>query len=256
MAYVKNPVISRSLRKNVNNDIMNQYALNTDQKRNNIASEIKQSLKNHKANQAVLSLSDDVILKLYDTAISVRQRNVQRTGSFLEDYVSNMLLSYNILFLRQVAIDNNGFIIPTHPVICRKHVDPKRKPPIQKKKKKRQPKPDTSYHVVDFLIKSNETSTHISECAVISCKSTCRERWSQDNWMLQANLKPALYLLCILTDDYPSRTRFLEREDRKLVTAFAKEKDDRLYKMDYNDVIIEIVDWLLQTWNGTLLQVF
>ncbi len=36
---------------------------------------------------------------------------------------------------------------------------------------------------------------------VVSTKTTCRERWSQDNWTLI--YQPKLYILVTLSDDYP-----------------------------------------------------
>jgi len=68
---------------------------------------------------------------------------------------------------------------------------------------------------------------------VISCKTSVRERWNQDEWTFEH--KPRLYILCTLSTDYPNSEKFQEGTTRKIATYKVKKKDDRKYKLDLED---------------------
>jgi hypothetical protein len=78
----------------------------------------------------------------------------------------------------------------------------------------------------------------ISECIVLSCKISCRERWTQDNWT--KNIQPKKYLLLTLNNDYPLSKRFEENCFRKIITIKERKKDDRIFKLNFEDLISEI----------------
>lgn len=89
-----------------------------------------------------------------------------------------------------------------------------------------------------FVIGENIIGKSITEYAVISCKTTCRERWTQDDWSY--TFSPKLYLLLTISDDYPLSNRFRENKTRKIITCFAKKKDDRIFKLGFEDLISEL----------------
>ena len=81
---------------------------------------------------------------------------------------------------------------------------------------------------------------------VISCKTSVRERWNQDEWTFKH--KPKLYILCTLSADYPNSAKFQEGTTRKIATNKVKKKDDRKYKLDLEDFLNEIVvNYILDT---------
>jgi hypothetical protein len=49
------------------------------------------------------------------------------------------------------------------------------------------------------------------------------------------------YILLTLSNDYPSSVRFRETEQRKIITCFPKLKDDRIYKLNYEDLINKLI---------------
>ena len=95
------------------------------------------------------------------------------------------------------------------------------------------------YHIIDFVIGENiEVGKPITDFKVVSCKTTCRERWTQDDWSY--TFIPKLYILLTISDDYPPTARFREDETRKIITCFPKKKDDRIYKLNFEDLIGEL----------------
>jgi len=46
--------------------------------------------------------------------------------------------------------------------------------------------------------------------------------------------------LLTISDDYPPTARFREDETRKIITCFPKKKDDRIYKLNFEDLIGEL----------------
>ena len=73
---------------------------------------------------------------------------------------------------------------------------------------------------------------------MISCKTTCRERWTQDDWSY--TFAPKLYILLTISDDYPPTQRFREDTKRKIITCLPKKKDDRLFKLHFENLIDEL----------------
>jgi hypothetical protein len=159
------------------------------------------------------SLSDDDLLKLYNKSISLHQSKVQMNGNFLENDIVVPLLNENkISYRKQVTINKSGIIIGFNE------------------------KRDTCYHIIDFVIGENiEIGKSITEYKVISCKTSCRERWTQDDWSYM--FSPKLYILATISDDYPPTSRFREGINRKLITCSPKKKDTRLFKLNFDNLI-------------------
>ena len=163
----------------------------------------------------IVPLSDMELLQLYHTSISIHQRKNQNNGNFLENEIlSEELDKNNIPYQKQVTIDKSGIIVGLN------------------EKRKR------CFHILDFVIGENIIGKSITEYIVISCKTTCRERWTQDDWSY--TFLPKLYLLLTISDDYPLSSRFRESETRKIITCFAKKKDDRLFKLGFEDLMHEL----------------
>lgn len=159
-------------------------------------------------------VSDDDIISLFDKCISLRQQNIYHNGCVLEMIVKDILKRNNIIFKEQVEIDKNGAIIQ-----------------IGQKTKK-------CFHIIDFVIGDIKIKDNIQDYIVLSCKTTCRERWTQDNWTF--NLQPIKYILITLSDDYPPSSRFQENKCRKIITLKNKKKDDRKYKLSFNNLLEEL----------------
>lgn len=125
--------------------------------------------------------------------------------------MAQILEEKSIKYFRQVSINNDGIIVGLRSM--------------------------NNCHVIDFVIEDGEpvsVGKSIRLYKVLSCKTTCRERWSQDNWSLVH--KPKLFLLLTLSNDYPSSERFKESRDRKIITASPKKRDDRTYKLNFDDL--------------------
>jgi hypothetical protein len=160
--------------------------------------------------------SDNELLQLYTKSISLHQSKIQGNGNFLEnDILVGMLEENNISYKKQVTINKSGIIVGCNV------------------------KKGNCYHIIDFVIGENiEEGKSITEYKVISCKTTCRERWTQDDWSY--TYIPRLYILLTISDDYPSSTRFREAIHRKIITCIPKIKDDRIYRLKFDDLINEL----------------
>ena len=96
------------------------------------------------------------------------------------------------------------------------------------------------YHIIDFVIGENiDVGKSIADYKVISCKTTCRERWTQDDWCF--TFAPKLYILLTISNDYPTTQRFREDARRKIITCLPKKKDDRLCKLNFENLIDELL---------------
>ena len=177
---------------------------------------IKNSLIIQKLKQIVPLLTDVESLQLYNNSISIHQSKIQGNGNFLEtDILVGMLDKFKIYYKKQVTINKSGIIVGFN---------------VKKEK---------CYHILDFVIgESIEIGKSITEYKVISCKTTCRERWTQDDWSY--TFIPKLYILLTISDDYPSSTRFREDIHRKIITCIPKRKDDRIYKLNFDNLIEEL----------------
>ena len=176
----------------------------------------KNSLIIQELKQIAPLLSDLELLQLYNKSISIHQGKIQGNGNFLEnDVLVGMLDKNNISYKKQVTINKSGIIVG-----------------FNEKKGK-------CYHIIDFVIgESIEVGKSITEYKVISCKTTCRERWTQDDWSY--TFIPKLYILLTISDDYPPSTRFREDIQRKIITCIPKKKDDRIYKLNFENLIEEL----------------
>lgn len=160
-------------------------------------------------------IEDIAIVQLYEKCISLRQKQIRHNGMNLENIVKCILTENNIPFREQVEIDHDGIIVG-----------------FGKKSKK-------CFHVVDFVIGDVSRNVSICKYIVVSCKTTCRERWTQDNWTL--TIKPKKYILMTTSCDYPNSRRFHENNDRKIITSVAKKRDDRCFKLCFDDLVEEIM---------------
>ena len=191
----------------------NQYVLSRIEE-NKISKNLKiiQDLK-----QLAPLLSDVELLQLYSTSISIHQSKNQGNGNFLEnDILVGVLDKNNISYKKQVTINKSGIIVG-----------------FNEKKGK-------CYHIIDFVVGENiELGKSITDYKVVSCKTTCRERWTQDDWSY--TFAPTLYILLTISDDYPPTQRFREGAKRKIITCLPKKKDDRLFKLNFQNLIDELL---------------
>ena len=162
-------------------------------------------------------LSDDELLQLYTKSISIHQSKIQENGNFLENGILVSILDKgNIPYKKQVTINKSGIIVGFN---------------VKKGK---------CYHVIDFVIGENiDVGKSIADYKVISCKTTCRERWTQDDWSF--TFAPKLYILLTISNDYPTTQRFREDARRKIITCLPKKKDDRLCKLNFENLIDELL---------------
>ena len=167
-------------------------------------------------NQIAPSLKYDESLQLYNKSISIHQSKIQGNGDFLEnDILVGVLDKNNISYKKQVTINKSGIIVG-----------------FNEKKGK-------CYHIIDFVVGENiEVGKSITDYKVVSCKTTCRERWTQDDWSY--TFAPTLYILLTISDDYPLSQRFREDTKRKIITCLPKKKDDRLFKLNFENLIDEL----------------
>lgn len=188
----------------------NQYVLSRiEENKNSKNLKIIQELKK------IAPLSDVELLQLYNKSISIHQSKIQGNGDFLEnDILVGILNKNNIPYKKQVTINKLGIIVGFN-------------------------EKDECYHIIDFVIGENiEVGKSITNYKVISCKTTCRDRWTQDNWSY--TFVPKLYILLTISDDYPRSKRFREDTKRKIITCLPKKKDDRLFKLKFENLIDEL----------------
>ena len=160
-------------------------------------------------------IENNQLLKIYDKSVSIRQGNMQGNGAFLENDIENFLSKNHIPYKKQVTINNKGIIIGFNY------------------------KKERCFHVIDFVIGSDICEgSSITKFNVLSCKTTCRERWTQDEWTYR--FPPKKYILITLSDDYPSSMRFKENIRRKIISCKSKKKDDRIYKLRFEDLRKEL----------------
>jgi hypothetical protein len=167
--------------------------------------------------QIAQMLSGDELLQLYTKSISIHQSKIQENGNFLEnDILVSILDKSNIPYKKQITINKSGIIVGFN---------------VKKEK---------CYHIIDFVIGENiDVGKSIADYKVISCKTTCRERWTQDDWSY--TFAPKLYILLTISDDYPPAQRFREDARRKIITCLPKKKDDRLCKLNFENLIDELL---------------
>jgi hypothetical protein len=161
------------------------------------------------------NLNNDEIIKIYNKSVSIRQSLLKHNGSSFENNIEKLLIKKNILYKKQVTIDDKGFIIGFNS------------------------KKERCFHIIDFVIGNNiEIGNNITNFKVISCKTTCRERWTQDEWTFR--FPPKKYILLTCSNDYPSSARFKENFRRLIITSNPKKNDDRIKKLSFNDIISQL----------------
>lgn len=160
--------------------------------------------------------SDADFLSLYEKSVSMHQAHKQKNGEFLEKEIIVGVLDKNgISYKSQVTIDKSGIIVG-----------------FGEKKK--------CYHIIDFVIGDHiEVGASITKYKVVSCKTTCRERWTQDSWT--EKFIPMLYILVTISNDYPPAERFRECKRRKIITCLPKKNDDRAFKLNFENLIEQLL---------------
>lgn len=197
--------------KNLNENAKLERFLKT-MKNNKILDELTKSFSN-------LNLNSDQLINIYDQSVSIFQKSKMSNGKMLECFIENLLGEKNLKFEKQVIVDTNGYITN-----------------LNHKKGGKKPQ---SFHIIDILINDQiKVGDHIKDMIIVSCKTTCRERWEQDEWIKQFN--PKKYILVTTSDDYPSSDKFQESESRKIITNKPKNNDSRKYKLSFNEFETEI----------------
>lgn len=152
-------------------------------------------------------IKEPYLIKLYNKSISLFQSNKCTNGTVLEQFVESVLKEHNIEYRKQMKMNKNGILSASA---------------------------DDIHHVVDFVI-GDVSETDVRKLVVLSCKTTCRERWTQDAWSL--TIKPKRYILMTSGKDYPGSKRFQESSTRKIIALEPKQKDDRVYKLSFDDFL-------------------
>lgn len=155
------------------------------------------------------TFSDEKCLRIYDDCFSLRQSLIGSKGSggIWERTGERLFSQFGLK--RQVHIKNDG-------IICE----------------------SGGHHIIDIVLGNPVVGNHISNYIVISCKTSAKDRWAQDGWTLVH--PPKLYVLMVVTDDYPCSSKFEESDIRKIYTLTPKKADDRIYKVKMEDLIEEI----------------
>ena len=148
-------------------------------------------------------------LQIYDDCFSLRQSLIGSKGSggFWERAAERLFSDFGMK--RQVHIKSNGTIIES-----------------------------VGHHIVDIVLGNPVVGDNISNYIVISCKTSAKDRWAQDMWSLIH--VPKLYVLMVVTDDYPCSEKFGESEIRKLYTLTPKKTDTRKFKITMEELIAQI----------------
>jgi len=190
-----------------NKFILNKIIEKEDKKKKRIMTELGEIPQN----------TPNYLMVVYNKSISIRQSNVQKNGAWLEKIIVEFLTNAKIKFKEQVTIDKSGKVIG-----------------FNMKKNK-------TYHILDIVIgDSIVEGKSITDFKVLTCKTTCRERWTQDDWSLDVARKPNKIILITISDDYPLSERFGESSSRKIMTCKPKKKDDRQFKLNFENLLNEL----------------
>lgn len=151
-----------------------------------------------------VKLSLDVVKEIYKASISNRQSNVTKIGKYFENVIEEEILyKYNYNYKFQVSLDISTGLF---------------------REGNKEP-------VIDFVIaKDNEDiiGNHINNCAILSLKYTCRERYKQDDKLIALN--PKLYILLCCSNDYPNNYKITDSV--KLLTLTMKKNEVRNLSVD------------------------
>jgi hypothetical protein len=203
----------------LNNTILDLIVKHKNDKNISIIKQLKTKIKS-----TFNSVSNEELLELYKSCVSVFQTNHVNSGIHFEKIISTFLEDNNINFKEQVTIDEKGKI--TYFRSCNN---------IENKIKKGK----NGICTIDIVVGDNiEIGKNIQDYIVISCKINARERWKQDHWSLK-NI-PKKFLLVVQDNDYPLSNLFLESETRKIITCNPKKRDGRKFKLNYDHFIQEL----------------
>lgn len=161
------------------------------------------------------TIPDDLLPAIYQDCISIHQSGIQHNGDVLEKLILSQLAGHDIPHRSQVTIDKKGMILGFN---------------LKRSK---------CHHVLDIVVGDVQIGHPITEYTVLSCKTTCRERWTQDNWSLE--MVPKQYFLITASSDYPSSERFQENERRMIISSSPKSSDDRIYPLSFSDLLGRLV---------------
>ena len=146
--------------------------------------------------------SDADITALYSDVVSCFQ---SKGGSFFESHIESLLA--HVPFKAQVHLNADGMIVESG-----------------------------GCTIPDIVFGTPVVGTHISNYAVLSLKTTSRERAKLDTaWTFKH--PPKLFLYGTLEDDYPQPKTFGECDTRKLICAKPRKRDLRQFKLGFEDLI-------------------
>jgi len=156
----------------------------------------------------------DYWAKVFKESISINQGDKSRNGKFLETMVRELLVEHAIPFQAQVPIDSAERVMPSGTAFksCR--------------------------NLIDFVVGDVHEGVSIGDLAVVSCKTTCRERWQQDG-----HIHAKQFYLVTLASDFPSSEDFNESATRKIVSSMTKRTDNRAYKCTFDTLIHELKEF-------------
>jgi len=174
-------------------------------------------------------MSNDDFYAVYTKCVSDFQSNQSKAGKNFEDAVSSHLSNHGIVHSRQVCVNLHGYIIPQPDKTQKNRKGTKNE--VQKRE---------SCKKVDIVVGNATEGTHISEYSVLSCKKSCRERYTQDDWFISPNTRPKKYFLITDSKDFPPSNAFKETVDRKIISSKTKQTDDRRYKLRNENLLEEL----------------
>ena len=161
-------------------------------------------------------VSESTAKSIYDKMVSIFQK---KCGDALEETTETALTEASVPYSRQVSVNDAGMIVAIGHVV-------------------------KGCHCADIVVGTNiRVGAPISEFGVVSLKTTCRERWTQDAWT--KIYPPRFYYLTTASRDYPDNTMFRESETRKIVTSTPKRRDGRSFKLGFEDLIPELKKFLV-----------
>jgi hypothetical protein len=148
---------------------------------------------------------------IYDKMVSIFQK---KYGNELEEITETALTKAEIPYSRQVSVNDKGVLVAIGHAV-------------------------KGCHCADIVVGSNiRIGARISDFGVVSLKTTCRERWTQDAWTKIH--PPRFYYLTTASRDYPDNDMFRESDTRKIVSSTPKRRDGRSFKLGFEDLIPEL----------------
>ena len=159
------------------------------------------------AHPKLVTFDDDELSALYWTAVSCFQ---SKGGKFFEAHIEGLLREVGVPFKAQVHLNRDGIIVESG-----------------------------GCTIPDIVFGDPVVGTHISGYAVMSLKTTSRERAKLDTaWTHQH--PPKLFLYGTLENDYPQPETFGESPTRKLICATPKAHDTRQFKLGFEDLLAQL----------------